>query len=48
MIEAIGHRVIKLERVNYAGLTVTGLRRGKWRRLKDHEIRRLRRLVKLK
>ena len=48
MIEAIGHRVVRLERVNYAGLTTAGLRRGKWRRLQHHEIRRLRRLVKLK
>jgi 23S rRNA pseudouridine2605 synthase len=48
MMEALGHEVVELERVVYAGLTVEGVRRGKWRRLKEFEIRRLRRLVKLK
>lgn len=48
MLEAIGHEVEHLERINYAGLTTEGVRRGKWRRLKDHEIRKLRRQVKLK
>ncbi|RMH61150.1 MAG: rRNA pseudouridine synthase [Bacteroidetes bacterium] len=47
MLEALGHEVVELERVQYAGLTTEGLRRGKWRRLEPHEIRRLRRLVKL-
>lgn len=48
MLEAIGHEVEHLERINYAGLTADGVRRGKWRRLEDHEVRRLRRQVKLK
>ena len=48
MIEAIGHEVVRLERVRYAGLTTEGVRRGKWRRLSDAEVRRLRRLVGLK
>ncbi len=48
MVEAIGHEVEHLERINYAGLTTDGVRRGKWRRLEDHEVRRLRRQVKLK
>ena len=48
MLEAIGHKTAYLERVNYAGLTTIGVRRGKWRRLTSNEIRRLRRLVKLK
>jgi 23S rRNA pseudouridine2605 synthase len=48
MIEAIGHRVEALERVGYAGLTLEGLRRGKWRRLQPHEVNALRRKVKLK
>jgi 23S rRNA pseudouridine2605 synthase len=47
MFEALGHEVMELERVRYAGLTTAGIRRGKWRRLKDHEIRKLRRMVKL-
>ncbi|HEX8385631.1 MAG TPA: pseudouridine synthase, partial [Rubricoccaceae bacterium] len=48
MIEAIGHRVDALERVGYAGLTLEGLRRGKWRKLQPHEVNALRRKVKLK
>lgn len=48
MLEALGHEVVELERVNYAGLTTDGLRRGKWRRLNPHEVWQLRRLVKLK
>ena len=48
MIEALGRRVEALERVEYAGLTLDGLRRGKWRRLEPHEVNTLRRSVKLK
>ncbi len=48
MIEAIGHEVVRLERVRYGGLTTEGVRRGKWRRLSPIEVRRLRRIVGLK
>lgn len=48
MFEALGHEIVALERVNYAGLTVEGVRPGKWRRLKEHEVRHLQRQVKLK
>ncbi len=48
MFEALGHSVSTLERVQYAGLTAKGVRRGKWRRLERHEVQRLRRMVKLK
>ena len=48
MVEALGHTVVALERVGYANLTTAGLRRGKWRRLQPHEVRRLRKLVHLK
>jgi 23S rRNA pseudouridine2605 synthase len=37
-----------LERSHYAGLNLNDLRRGKWRKLKPHEINALRRKVKLK
>lgn len=47
MIEHLGHEVTHLERLNYAGLTTKGVRRGKWRKLFPHEIRKLRSLVKL-
>lgn len=48
MMEAIGHKISHLERVKYAGLGTDGIRRGRWRRLHSAEIRRLKRLVKLK
>lgn len=47
MFEALGHEIASLERVNYAGLTAEGIRPGKWRRLQEHEVRRLRRQVDL-
>ncbi len=47
MFEALGHTVTRLERVSYAGLTTQGVRPGKWRRLEEHEVRRLYRMVKL-
>jgi 23S rRNA pseudouridine2605 synthase len=48
MFEVLGHEVTALERIHYAGLTLDGLRRGRWRRLEAHEINALRRAVKLK
>lgn len=47
MLSALGHDVVHLERVRYAGLTLDGLRRGKWRRLKKPEVEALRRRVGL-
>jgi len=48
MFEALGHTGKALERSHYAGLNLNDLRRGKWRKLKPHEINALRRKVKLK
>lgn len=48
MFEALGHSVKALDRSHYAGLNLDDLRRGKWRKLKPHEINALRRKVKLK
>ena len=48
MMEAIGYDVHRLDRVQYAGLTVDKVRRGQWRRLTPNEINRLRRSVGLK
>lgn len=48
MFEVLGHEVAQLERVSYAGLTTQGIRRGRWRELTPHEVRKLRRLVRLK
>lgn len=47
MFESIGREVHKLERIRYAGLSTTGLRKGKWRRLKTTEVVGLYKLVKL-
>jgi 23S rRNA pseudouridine2605 synthase len=43
MIEAVGHRVLELERVAFGPLGLRGLERGQSRRLKDVEVERLRR-----
>lgn len=48
MMEALGHSVVALDRVGYAGMDLADLRRGKWRHLQPHEVNRLRRSVKLK
>ena len=42
IFEALGYRVIKLDRVYFAGLTKKGLRRGEWRYLTDQEVNMLR------
>lgn len=42
IFEALGYRVIKLDRVYFAGLTKKGLRRGDWRFLTEAEVNVLR------
>jgi len=43
MFDAIGHPVLRLKRVAFAGLTLQGLKRGKYRSLTEEEIALLRR-----
>jgi 23S rRNA pseudouridine2605 synthase len=43
MLEAVGHRVVALERVAFGPLGLRGLERGKSRRLTNAEVERLRR-----
>jgi len=43
MCEAVGHRVVELERVAFGPLGLRGLEQGKSRRLKPAEVERLRR-----
>jgi 23S rRNA pseudouridine2605 synthase len=43
MCEAVGHRVVALERVAFGPLGLRGLEQGRSRRLKDAEVERLRR-----
>ena len=42
IFESLGYKVIKLDRVYFAGLTKKGLRRGDWRYLTDQEVNMLR------
>lgn len=47
MFESFGYEIGKLHRTHYAGLTLSGLGRGRWRFLEDKEIRALKRLAGL-
>jgi 23S rRNA pseudouridine2605 synthase len=42
IFESLGYRVIKLDRVLFAGLTKKNLRRGDWRFLTEKEVEMLR------
>ncbi len=46
MIETLGYTIRKLDRIAFADLTLTGLRRGAWRYLEEHEVKRLKNLVR--
>lgn len=45
MIMEVGHRVVYLERIRFASLSLAGLARGKFRRLKPEEIKDLKNLA---
>ncbi len=45
MFDKFGYQVEELDRVSFAGLTATGLKRGEWRPLKPDELSRLKREV---
>ena len=42
IFESLGYRVVKLDRVQFAGLTKKNLRRGDWRFLTEQEVEMLR------
>ena len=42
IFESLGYRVVKLDRVLFAGLTKKNLRRGDWRFLTEKEVEMLR------
>ncbi len=44
MFEAVGYKIVKLDRVAYADITYEGLKRGSWRNLTKGEIGKLREL----
>jgi 23S rRNA pseudouridine2605 synthase len=48
MMKAIGHPVLSLERICYAGLTVGRLKPGEWRELTEKEVQKLYRITGLK
>lgn len=43
MCEALGHDVVRLKRIEFAGLTLSGVKRGEYRPLTKAEVSRLRR-----
>jgi 23S rRNA pseudouridine2605 synthase len=45
MCAAVGHRVLELTRIVFAGLNVQGLPLGQWRNLSDKEVDTLKNLV---
>lgn len=47
MCRAVGHPVLELRRVEYAGLVLEGLKPGQWRHLNPPELRRLKAMVDL-
>jgi len=47
MCRAVGHDVLELKRIGFAGLSLKNLKPGRWRTLEPSEIRRLKKLVKL-
>ncbi len=42
MVEAVGHEVVRLKRVQYGGVALGDLERGQWRELTGEEVRSLR------
>ena len=44
MFSAVGHEVVSLKRIGFAGIMLHDLPRGQWRRLTDVEVRRLKEL----
>ena len=48
MLKAVGHPVITLERMNFAGLTVGDLPQGAWRDLTEKEVQKLYQITGLK
>ena len=44
MFSAVGHEVVSLKRVGFAGIRLGDLPRGQWRRLSDREVARLKEL----
>lgn len=46
MFEAVAHPVIKLKRERFGNITLKGLKKGEFRRIKPHEFKQLRELIK--
>lgn len=48
MFAALGHKVIKLKRTNYAFFNLEGLKTGEYRRLSTKEVKQLYNYVNIK
>jgi pseudouridine synthase len=48
MFQAVGHKVLQLQRINFAGLKLGNLKAGKWRYLTRKEVDSLKKLAALK
>lgn len=46
MFEHVGYQIHNLKRIAYGGLTLSGVKRGAWRRLTAEEVRQLKSLTK--
>jgi len=46
MCDAVGHRVVRLRRMSFAGIKCGDLSRGKWRHLRREELRKLKTLAR--
>ncbi len=47
MCQAIGHDILELKRIGFAGLSLKNLKPGRWRHLQASEVKKLRKLVQL-
>ncbi|MGH2568450.1 MAG: pseudouridine synthase [Bacteroidota bacterium] len=47
MFETLGYDVKRLDRISFAGITTTGLPRGKWRKLSSKEVEHLKKVAGL-
>ena len=47
MFEAVGHRVLEIKRIKFAGLSLGKLKKGKWRHLTQGEVSKLKKLTGL-
>jgi pseudouridine synthase len=47
LLKAVGHKVLKLRRIEFAGIKLGSLKWGQWRHLSEDEVRSLKKMVDL-